>query len=353
MKSQKLKTICVLTKGNASIQKTEPGDYPLVVTAEERATANYYQFDGEAVCIPLVSSTGHGHASLKRIHYQDGKFALGNILCAVSSLSEQKLLTKYLYIYLSFHKDDMLVPLMKGSANVSMSVKDLANLEISIPDIEIQKTIVDKYEYFINNNLRLISEQREKYEVNIKDLKQCFLKKAFKNAEMVRMDSVFNIEKGSLQSSKCQEGEYNFITAAAEWKTHLSYDHECEALVYAVGAEGSLGRVHYVNDKFIASDLCLILTAKDNVAYKMYQTLFMENREKMVEEMKSGTSKKAINIKNFSKYMIPFISFDKQCELDELLEKVNNIERRILELESKEIELKNAYISKILRAYEL
>ena len=79
----------------------------------------------------------------------------------------------------------------------------------------------------------------------------------------VKIGDIFSIEKGSLQSSKCTPGKYDFITAATDWKTHNSYDHECEAIVYAVAASGSLGRAHYVNGKFIASDLCFILTEKD------------------------------------------------------------------------------------------
>ena len=60
-----------------------------MVTAEKRITHNEYQFDGKAVIIPLVSSTGHGHASLKRVHYQEGKFAIGSILAAVVVKDEE------------------------------------------------------------------------------------------------------------------------------------------------------------------------------------------------------------------------------------------------------------------------
>ena len=66
----KLCDICTIEKGKTGIKNSIPGEYPLVVTAEERLTNNSYQFDCNAVCIPLVSSTGHGHASIKRIHYK-------------------------------------------------------------------------------------------------------------------------------------------------------------------------------------------------------------------------------------------------------------------------------------------
>ena len=132
----------------------------------------------------------------------------------------------------------------------------------------------------------------------------------------VRIGDIFAIEKGSLQSSKNTEGEYDFITAAAEWKTHNSYDHDCEAIVYAVAASGSLGRAHYVNGKFIASDLYFILTEKDKNKYPVnflfYQIVFEMLRDEIVSKTKTGTSKESINRGNFSNYEIPYFSIEFQ-----------------------------------------
>lgn len=132
----------------------------------------------------------------------------------------------------------------------------------------------------------------------------------------VKIGDIFAIEKGSLQSSKNTEGEYDFITAAAEWKTHNSYDHDCEAIVYAVAASGSLGRAHYVNGKFIASDLCFILTEKDKNKYPInflfYQIVFEMLRDEIVSKTKTGTSKESINRGNFSNYEIPYFSIEFQ-----------------------------------------
>ena len=77
---KRLEECCSLQKGNTPIQKAVPGEYPLVVTTSERKTSVDYQFDKPAVCIPLVSSRGHGVASLNEVFYPEGKFALGNIL---------------------------------------------------------------------------------------------------------------------------------------------------------------------------------------------------------------------------------------------------------------------------------
>lgn len=68
----KIGECCALEKGTTPIQKAIPGCYPLVVTTAERRTSNTYQFDKPTVCIPLVSSRGHGVASLNAVYYQDG-----------------------------------------------------------------------------------------------------------------------------------------------------------------------------------------------------------------------------------------------------------------------------------------
>ena len=86
---------------------------------------------------------------------------------------------------------------------------------------------------------------------------------------MKKIGELFEIEKGTLQSLKNFEGNFTFITASEEWKTHISYTHDCEALVFAMGASGSLGRTHYINGKFCASDLCFILTPLDSFIKKI------------------------------------------------------------------------------------
>jgi restriction endonuclease S subunit len=138
----RLATECDIFKGKSPTLKTLPGEYTFVVTAKNRRTANTYQFDGEAVCVPLVSSTGHGHASLHRIHYEKGKFAVANILAAIIPKNKQKLNTKYLYYYLSFYKDELLVPLMRGVANVTIPIKKLDDVAIDMPSKYEQEKIV-------------------------------------------------------------------------------------------------------------------------------------------------------------------------------------------------------------------
>lgn len=145
----KLKMLCEFEKGSTGLAKAEPGEYPLVATGAKRKTCNAYQFDTKAVCIPLVSSTGHGHASLKNVHYQEGKFALGSILVALTSKDDNKLNIQFLHLYLSQLKDEVLVPLMSGAANVALSVKKIQDIEIPLPSIERQREIVERFKSIV------------------------------------------------------------------------------------------------------------------------------------------------------------------------------------------------------------
>ena len=135
---------------------------------------------------------------------------------------------------------------------------------------------------------------------------------------LMKINELFHFEKGSLQSSKCTEGEFVFITASSEWKTHNEYTHDCEALIFAAAASGSLGRTHYVNDKFISSDLCFIITAKDPqnfpIDLKFYHMIFNEFKNDIVSSTKAGTSKEAIGMKAFGNYKLPYFNIDKQIE---------------------------------------
>lgn len=131
-----------------------------------------------------------------------------------------------------------------------------------------------------------------------------------------KINQLFNFEKGVLQSSKCIEGEYDFITAATDWKTHNEYSHDSEALIFAAAASGSLGRTHYVKGKFISSDLCFILTPKEPeklpVDLKFYHIIFNLYKNEIVAATKAGTSKEAIGLKVFGEYELPYFDLSIQ-----------------------------------------
>ena len=138
----KLGEVCSIEKGKIGIKAATPGRFPLVTTGEGLSSHIEAHFRGEGVCIPLVSATGHGHASIKRIPYIAGEFSVGSILCVCLVKQSNKLSGRYLHYYLTKNKDSLLVPLMQGSANISLKVDDIENVAIPLPPLAEQQAIV-------------------------------------------------------------------------------------------------------------------------------------------------------------------------------------------------------------------
>ena len=175
----RLGDICTITKGGIGIMKAIPGNYKMITLGEENKTHNEFQFDTNAVIIPLVSSTGHGHASMKRVKYAEGKFALGSILCAVIPKDEKLVLAKYLHIYLHENREKLLVTIMKGAANVSLPIKRIYDVEVIIPSIEKQKKIIELETTKSKSEIELIEKYSSQKRLLVQ-LRQSFVQNAIK-----------------------------------------------------------------------------------------------------------------------------------------------------------------------------
>jgi len=140
---KRLADLCDFRPGLSPNMKTLPGEYPLVTPAEERKTADHFDMEGPAVCVPLVSSSGHGKADVKRLHYQEGKFALATTMLSVSPKTDAEITARYLFHVLSEKKDTLIAPLMAGATNVTLKQDLFENVLIPVPSPEAQKEIVD------------------------------------------------------------------------------------------------------------------------------------------------------------------------------------------------------------------
>src|SRR5581483_9496552 len=94
-----------------------------------------------AAIVPLVSSSGHGKASLQRLHYQEGKFALGSILAAVFPHAPELISARFLFEYLTSFKDELLVSKMIGTANVSLSVGKVSDVPVPLGSPSVQRKV--------------------------------------------------------------------------------------------------------------------------------------------------------------------------------------------------------------------
>ena len=131
-KLERLGDIFSIQKGGASASSAlDEGDYPFITSSLNPKKSNKYSFDGPAICIPTVSATGHGHASIKNIHFVEGCFEAASITAVLKPKSKQVPIEK-IYYYLLAHKDDLLVPLMRGATNKSLNIDRLNDLEVPV-----------------------------------------------------------------------------------------------------------------------------------------------------------------------------------------------------------------------------
>lgn len=166
LESISLSSFASITKGKTAIKKSKRGEYPLFTTAEEIWNTDHFDFDSESVVIPLVSSSGHGHASINRIHLAKGKFAAGTILAVVSVNPNSPISARFLFEFLSTFKDELLVSRMAGTANVTLNIGLLKDIKVPVFPRNIQDELDQVFD--------LIDQIKSKH-VGLFDLKRNFL----------------------------------------------------------------------------------------------------------------------------------------------------------------------------------
>lgn len=178
---------------------------------------------------------------------------------------------------------------------------------------EIKKQLLDCL--ITNSEIKDICEKR--FIFNDEGVLNCY---GFRNENVsentVKIGDLFRYEKGKLASESNQPGEYPFITASDEFKTHDDFSNDEEAIIFAVSASGSLGKSNYYNGKFIASNLCLVLTPKNDSKYEVnlqfYKYYFDSIRKKLRKDLADGTSKLTIDPEALMDYYIEYFDIDIQ-----------------------------------------
>ncbi len=201
-------------------------------------------------------------------------------------------------------------------------------------------------------NLKEIPGKAEKRKIFLENKLICYgvPKNVENNKGLVKFSDIFETSiKGSLASEDNHPyGEYDFITASEEWKKHDSFEYEKQAIIYAIGAEGSLGRAHYVNGKFIASNLCLVLTPKNPEKYpvdlEFYSYYLMALKKKIAKDLGDGTSKLTISVNDLNEYRIEYYDLPTQ---EKMKIEIKKREKKLKELKSQIEEQENSFYNGI------
>src|ERR1035437_6142015 len=107
--------------------------------------------------------------------------------CAVVPNDEKQLNAKFLHLYLQQFKETLLVPLMKGAANVSLPMNKLADVEIEVPSLERQLEIIaleDEAAEYKNE----LEEKLKLQDGDVTKLRQALLREAMQS-KLVKQNS--------------------------------------------------------------------------------------------------------------------------------------------------------------------
>ena len=344
---KRLGDCCYLQKGVTPIQKAVPGEYPLVVTTDERKSSNTYQFDAPTVCIPLISSRGHGVACLNQVYYQEGKFALGNILCGVTPKVDSGLSAKFLYYYLNYKKDTLIVPLMKGGANVSLTVDALKRVKVVVPPLVVQvevTCILDKfmalstelkaeltarkkqYEYYRE---RLLDKTGEKAKiVSIAELGKWSGGKTPSMAEKSYWDNgtIPWISSKDMKTSTLSDTQDHITEKAVRDASMAVYPANSIAIVTRSGILKHTFPVAYVPfETTINQDIKMLVVNKDVLPRYAFHVIQGKGKDILAKTKKQGGTVDSLDFQKVLAYKVPLPPLDAQERLVKVLDNFDAI----------------------------
>jgi restriction endonuclease S subunit len=335
--------ICEINYGTRiTKKKSEKGIYPVYGSGRATFTTNKFNREGFNILI------GRFALSEECVRFTNEKLFLNDSGLSINT-NYDKILHKYLCYYLIYNQN-LIYNLARGTAQKNLNIEEFKLLQIPIPSLEKQNKIV--------NYLDLIESSNNLSNSKIESLKECnkfYIDGQIEifSTEKINLGELCEINKGSLQSTKNIEGEYTFITASDEYKTHNKFTHDCECVMLVGGAEGSLAKSHYFKGKFIASDLLFILTSINeneiNYKYLWYYLNFNKETHILDKNICCGTPKKMISKERCGNIKIPVLSLDMQNEIVRYCDDNNSLVQKLEEEIEKNKKQANLYLKNILQ----
>lgn len=324
-----------IEKGKIGIKAATAGRYPLVTTAQAFATHIEAHFSGDAVCIPLISATGHGHASLKRLHHIRGDFAVGSILCACIAKDSSAVSARFVYYYLSATMEQKLIPLMQGTANMSMRVDDIREVLIPLPSLAEQEAIVARLDA-LETRVRQVAEHLDAAERDADRLLDHRFQEAVSGTELVELSAVAPAvrrqvaldvharyrEVGARSFGKGLFTKPDFDGAHATWEKPVWIKAGDLVLSNIKAWEGAIAVAGADHDGAIASHryiTCVPDTQRTTVSFLQYYLLSQVGLEQ-VGLASPGTAdrNRTLSLGNLARILVPLPVLSKQLAFDRL-----------------------------------
>lgn len=309
--------VCEIKSGNHSTQKANfiDGEY-LIIGGGKNPIGKHNEYNCNENTILCASHGSTGYISM----YPTKTF----ITMAFSLTENKKLINKmYLYYYLKSIENDLII-IGKGVAQPCISMEKLKLIKIPIPSFEKQEEIVKRIDIFENSNKDII-----KLIENLKEFNKIKLESSFnKDIELIEFGQMFNLIKGSIQSSKVVEdpdGNGVFIN----WSIYNKYKKINNGSLNGSnlfistklpnGKDKGYMVITYYTGNCDYCDLMSLCKLKEefndkiNIKYIYY---YLKNKQEYIEDnYQKGLAQKSLNIEEFNLMKVPIPLIEVQEEI--------------------------------------
>lgn len=304
----KLEELCEIKSGNHSTKKDDFifGEYPIIGGGTKPlGYHNTYNCDEN-----VILCASHGSAGYISM-YNKKTF----ITMAFSIIPNNKVTNKYLYYYLKYIENNIIM-LGKGSAQPCISMDKLKKIEIPVPCIELQNYIVE----FLD---RIYEQSNKSLKENIKSLRKIsedYLKgrvKGYGNKTLGELCEF--LPKSKRQASYGNpEGKYPFFKSSNKLDSYVDEpDYNKESIIIGDGGDANIN----YGILFSSSDHCYILQQKqDNNIMLKYLYYYISCNLNILQEKYIGAAIKNISKENIKSLEIPIPPIQVQNEIVKTLD---------------------------------
>lgn len=303
------------------------------ISSEDRYTteelAGEYLADGEIVCIPWGGTPN--------VKYHKGKFVTGDNRIA-TSLDTKILNNKFLYYWMSSKLNDI-ASFYRGSGIKHPSMKNVLDMMIAIPPLEVQCEIVHILDDFTLLSAELSAElkaRKKQYEYYRDKLLSV-------NGKEIQLGDIANFKTGNKPKEILDAGEYEYINAGT---TNSGYSNECNIdgnkVTTPSRGQGGIGFVGYQKNAFWLGPLCYAIWSKDeNIIINKYLYYELSSKKDEILKRKNTGGVPALNGCDLKTIPINVPTIDDQKRIVSILDNFEKICEDTTEGLPAEIEARN------------
>jgi restriction endonuclease S subunit len=246
-----------------------------------------------------------------------------------------------MYYYLKSIQSHIENNYSKGSCNQSLDVKNLNRMEIPIPHMDDQLSIINQME---SASIKITGLQKIVDIMKFTDIPLRFkigLNMNLHLAEWVPFGDIFDLVKGELQSSKVEEDENGdgvFVNLSKKQEFTKINNSIIDGNNVFISSISPIGLIQFYSGKCNYSNLLYRLIPKQTNINLKYMYYYLKSIQSHIENNYSkGSCNQSLDVKNFNRMEIPLLPINIQ---NYIINTVNDLEKVIERWEKDIDELK-------------